>query len=92
MSFVAVLLALSPLLLIFVLLLWKRMAADVAGVLGLALTVLLALTWFGTSPNVVGNSLLAGVIGSCPWALCWRPAFFRLPSWLKWARWPASPR
>lgn len=78
MSAVAILLALSPLLLIFVLLLWKRMAADVAGALGLALTILVALTWFGTSPAVVGSSLLAGVVGSLPVGLVLAASIFQI--------------
>ena len=78
MSLLFILLALSPLLLILVLLLWRRMAADLAGALGLALTVLVALACFHTAPEVVGRSLLAGVVGSLPVGLVLTASIFQI--------------
>ena len=74
----APLLALLPLLCIFVLLIWKRMAADLAGALGLGLTLLLALTWFDTDPAVAGKALLAGAVGSLPVGLVLAASIFQI--------------
>lgn len=72
------LLALAPLALIFLLLIWRRMAADIAGLLGLSFTVLLALTYFDTAFTVVGHSLLAGTVGSLPVGLVLAASIFQI--------------
>ena len=75
---ISALLALLPLLCIFVLLIWKRMAADVAGAWGLALTLALALFCFDTAPEVAGKALLAGVVGSLPVGLVLTASIFQI--------------
>lgn len=69
MDWIAVLLALLPVVLVFVLLTWRRWPADSAGVAAWALVVVLALAYFRTAPNVVILSSVAGVVASLPIAL-----------------------
>ncbi len=64
--FLSILLALSPLLLVLALLIIFKMSADNAGLLGLALTLILAVFYFDTAPQILPNLLLAGVLGSLP--------------------------
>lgn len=78
MFILSVLLAFLPVLVILVLLLWCRMAIDVAGAIGLALTVLLALFWFDTAPTVVARSALAGAVGSLPVSLVLAASIFQI--------------
>lgn len=78
MSALSIVLALSPLALIVVLLLWKRVAADVAGTIGLVLTVFLALAYFDTSFDVVCRALLAGTVGSLPVGLVIAASIFQI--------------
>ena len=66
MNTLAFLLALSPLALVLLLLLWRKQAADTAGALGLALCVALAWGWCGTDPGVLWRALLSGLVGSLP--------------------------
>ncbi len=60
------LLALSPLLFVLFLLIICKMSADYAGLLGLLLTIILAVFYFDTAPQILPNLLLAGVLGSLP--------------------------
>ena len=69
MNLLAVLLALSPVLLIFLLLTLRRTPADTAGVAGWILTVLVAWLYFQTAPEVVFRASLAGIVASLPIAL-----------------------
>jgi lactate permease len=69
MNLLAVLLALSPVLLIFFLLTLRRTPADTAGVVGWILTVLVAWLYFQTAPRVVLGASLAGIVASLPIAL-----------------------
>ena len=62
-------LALAPLLLIFYLILIRRMAADLAGVLAWFFCGLLACLYFGTSVSVVLAASLSGLVASLPVAL-----------------------
>ncbi len=48
MNLLSVLFALLPVLIVLILLLWKRMAADIAGVIGWVFTVLIAWLYFKT--------------------------------------------
>ena len=61
-----VLLAIAPLVLVFLLMTWARRTADVAGVVGWTCTALLAAWWFHTSWAVILRSSLAGVVASLP--------------------------
>ncbi len=63
---VSSLLALAPLLFILILLIFFKMAADIAGLLGLTLTLLLAVLYFDTSIQILPNIVFAGIVGSLP--------------------------
>jgi len=66
MNFAAILLALLPILVILILLVWRQTPADIAGVIGWLLTVLVAWLYFQTP---IINTLLislAGVVASLP--------------------------
>jgi lactate permease len=69
MDFLAVLLALSPVMVIFVLLVWRRMAADLAGAIGWAVAIAVACLYFQTAPGVALLASLSGVVASLPIAL-----------------------
>lgn len=66
MNLLAVLLALSPVILIFVLLVARRMAADVAGVIGWLVAVGVACLYFRTAPGVALRASLGGIVASLP--------------------------
>ena len=61
-----VLLAISPILTVLVLLLWRRTAADVAGLVGWLATVLVAVLYFQTPLSIALRSSLAGALASFP--------------------------
>jgi lactate permease len=63
---VAVILALLPILVVLALLLWRKMAADLAGLVGWAVAALVALTFFRTPLTVAITASLAGVVASLP--------------------------
>jgi lactate permease len=69
MNPLAVLLALSPVIVILLLLTLWRTAADVAGVIGWVFTVLVAWLYFQTPPGVVLQASLSGIVASLPIAL-----------------------
>ena len=69
MNLLPVLLALSPVVVIFLLLILRRTAADVAGVAGWVVTVGVAWLYFKTPPLVTLQASLAGVVASLPIAL-----------------------
>ncbi len=62
----ASLLTLAPLALVLFLLMGYKMAADLAGLWGLILTLVLAVFFFETAPSLLPHILLAGVVGSLP--------------------------
>lgn len=66
MNPLSVLFALLPVLIVLILLLWKRMAADRAGVIGWAFTVLIAWLYFQTPLQVTFIASLSGVVASLP--------------------------
>jgi lactate permease len=78
MNALSVLLAVSPVLVIFLLLVWKRMAADLAGIVGLAVTAAVAWLYFHTAPTVVVRSALAGVVSSFPISLMVGASIFQM--------------
>jgi lactate permease len=69
MNLLAVLLALSPVIFIFLLMAIRRTAADVAGVLGWILTAGVAWLYFQTPPRIVLAASLSGIVASLPIAL-----------------------
>jgi lactate permease len=69
MNLLSILLALLPILVVLVLLLWRRMAADFAGLIGWAVTILAAWLYFQTPLLITLKASLAGVIASFPVSL-----------------------
>jgi lactate permease len=69
MNTFSVLLALLPILTILVLLIWRKMAADLAGLIGWAIAIVVAWLYFQTPLAVVFKSSLAGVVASFPISL-----------------------
>lgn len=78
MNALNVVIAIGPILLIFVLLLWRRMAADAAGILGWLATVLAAVVYFHTAPQVVARASLAGIVSSFPISLMVGASIFQM--------------
>ncbi len=69
MNLIPVLLALSPVIFIFLLLTLRRTAADVAGVLAWVLTLVVACWHFRTPLQIALQASLAGIVASLPIAL-----------------------
>jgi lactate permease len=69
MNLLAVLLALSPVIVIFLLLVLRHTAADVAGVIGWVFTVGVAWLCFKTPLSIALQASLAGIVASLPIAL-----------------------
>ncbi len=78
MSGVSVLLAVSPVLVIFLLLLLRRMAADVAGVIGWLVTLAVAILYFHTAPGVAARASVAGIVSSFPISLMVGASIFQM--------------
>ncbi len=78
MESLGVFLATLPVIAIFLLLLVRRTPADIAGVIGWAITALIALTYFHTSPRVIGGASLAGIISSFPISLMVGASIFQM--------------
>jgi len=66
MTLLSVLFALLPILVVLTLLIWRRMAADTAGLIGWIVTMLTACLYFKTPLQVALTSSLAGVVASLP--------------------------
>ena len=73
-----VLLAVSPVLVIFLLLTLRRTAADTAGAIGWVVTALVAWLWFRTAPSVIARASLAGVVASFPISLMVGASIFQM--------------
>jgi lactate permease len=69
MSLLPVLLALAPVIIIFLLLIVRRTPADLAGLFGWAAAVLVAIVFFQTPLSVTLRASLAGLVASLPIAL-----------------------
>ena len=69
MSLFLTLLALFPIILIFLLLVLRKTPADIAGVIGWVVTLLIAWLGFKTPLLITFQASLAGVIASLPIAL-----------------------
>jgi lactate permease len=65
-NLISILLALLPILVVLVLLVSFRMAADIAGLVGLAVAVLAAWLYFGTPLPILFRAGLSGVVASLP--------------------------
>ncbi len=63
---ISIILALLPILVVLILLIWRKMAADYAGLIGWVVTALVVLIFFKTPLQVVIKSSLAGVVASFP--------------------------
>jgi len=66
MNLISVFLALFPVLVVLILLLWKRVAADTAGLIGWVAAVVVACTFFRTPFQNALIASLTGVIASLP--------------------------
>lgn len=66
MNILSIILSLLPILLVLFLLIWRRMAADMAGLIGWVATILVTIFYFQTAPSVALLSSLAGVVASFP--------------------------
>jgi lactate permease len=75
---VSVLLAVSPVLVIFLLLLLRRTAADIAGLIGWVVTLAVAILYFGTSSKVVMGATMAGIVSSFPISLMVGASIFQM--------------
>ncbi len=74
----SVLLAISPVVVIFLLMTWGRRSADVAGAIGWAYTALVASLWFKTSLAVILLASLAGAVASFPISLMVVTSIFQI--------------
>lgn len=73
-----VLLAVSPVLVIFLLLLLRRTAADIAGLIGWVVTMAVATLYFGTAPKVALAASVAGIVSSFPISLMVGASIFQM--------------
>ena len=78
MTWLAVALAVSPVVVIFVLIAFFKKAADVAGVIGWFFTLAVAVLYFKTSPRVCLVASAAGVIESLPITLMVAASLFQM--------------
>jgi lactate permease len=78
MDLLAVLLALSPVIVIFLLLVLRRTAADVAGVVGWVVAVAVAWLYFQTPLAVTLRASLGGILASLPIALVVATSIFQV--------------
>ena len=74
----SVFLAVSPVILIFLLMTWGRRTADVAGLLGWLYTAVLAALYFHTSWQVILIGSVAGVVASFPISLMVVTSIFQI--------------
>lgn len=78
MSLLALLLAVFPLILVFVLLIAKKTPADIAGACGWFVTMLIACLYYDTPLSVVLTASLSGVVASLPIGLAMGAAIFQI--------------
>jgi lactate permease len=74
----AVLLAISPVIVIFLLMTWGRRSADIAGIIGWIYTALLAVYYFHTPWYVVLIASIAGILASLPVSLMVITSIFQI--------------
>jgi lactate permease len=78
MNLLAVLLALSPVIVILLLLTLRRTAADVAGLIGWVFTLLVACLYFQTPLAIALKASAAGIVASLPIALVVAASIFQV--------------
>lgn len=78
MNLLSILLALLPIILIFMLLVLRRTAADVAGLIGWVITVLIAWLYFETPLAITLQASLSGIVASLPIALVVATSIFQV--------------
>lgn len=78
MNAFSVLLALLPVILVFLLLVLAKKAADVAGLWGWLAAAVIAWLWFRTAPAVVLTASLSGVVASFPISLMVATSIFQV--------------
>ncbi|MFH1633409.1 MAG: L-lactate permease, partial [Chloroflexota bacterium] len=78
MNVLSILLALLPIILIFMLLVLRRTAADVAGLIGWVITVLIAWLYFETPLAITLQASLSGIVASLPIALVVATSIFQV--------------
>jgi len=66
MNLLSILLALLPIFVILLLLIWRKMAADLAGLIGWIITLLVAWLYFQTPPAILLKASFSGVVASFP--------------------------
>lgn len=77
-NLLSIILAISPVFIIFLLLALRHTPADVAGMIGWIVTIIIAWLYFKTSLNVVFLSSLAGIVASLPIALVVATSIFQM--------------
>ena len=77
-NLLSVFLAITPVIIIFILLAIWHLPADIAGVIGWLFTVLIASLYFKTALNVIFLSSLSGIIASLPIALVVATSIFQV--------------
>ena len=73
-----ILIAITPVIVIFFLLAFRRTPADIAGLIGWLVTVLITWLFFHTSANVIILSSLGGIVASLPIALVVATSIFQV--------------
>ena len=66
MPFLSVIFALLPILVVLALIVWRRMAADSAGLIGWFVAAVVAITYFHTPVSITLKSSLTGIVASFP--------------------------
>lgn len=66
MNILSTLFSLLPILIVLILLIWRKMAADIAGLIGWIVAALAALLYFQTPLTVTLRASLAGLVASFP--------------------------
>jgi len=74
----SIILAISPVIIIFLLLAFRHTPADIAGLLGWLVTAFIAWIYFKTSLNVILLSSLGGIVASFPIALVVATSIFQV--------------
>lgn len=73
-----VLLTLAPIIVVLVLLIWGKFSADLSGIIGWGLMIIISFLFFHTSIKVGLNASLAGVIASFPVSLMVATSIFQI--------------
>jgi lactate permease len=77
-SLLSIFLAMIPVIVIFILLAIRHLPADIAGIIGWIVTVVITLFYFKTAFNVIFLSSLGGIIASLPIALVVATSIFQV--------------